>query len=215
MDSVERRTDKLIVRDVEGETVVYNTATEMVTVLDAETAAVWKAADGEAPIEAIAQALELPEEKVEVALVRLGDAGLLKTPMSRRTLLRGAGTVVAAGGLMTIMAPPAFAASSSPRVISGSGSCGKGQKDAVVTVTGDGFAAGTVNYTITYAVPGATGATSSVTGTLTQVATGTATGAPITLNGVKPGTTTASISATDSAGNTIVGQVSISGCGNG
>lgn len=171
MDSVQRRTDKLIVREVEGETVVYDTASEMVTVLDAETAAVWQAADGEAPIEAIAQSLELPQENVEVALVRLGDAGLLKAAMSRRTLLRGAGAAVAAGGLVTLMAPPAYAACSAGQTTSVTAStnacntgAAAGTRDFSVTVTG--YNAGDVTVTI-YTRQGGTVGTALGSGIIT------------------------------------------------
>lgn len=217
MDSAQRRTDKLIVREVEGETVVYDTASEMVTVLDPETAAVWQAADGQAPIDKIAKDLALPQEKVEVALVRLGDAGLLKTVMSRRTLLRGAGATVAVGGLMTVMAPPAFAAASGVRTIGGTGSCPNNNttnpKDASVTVTGDGFTVGTVRYTITYnSGPTGSSGTTSVSGTITQSQTGTASGDTIKLLSVRPGTTTATITATDSSGKTATGVVALTRC---
>src|SRR4051794_27815987 len=109
-----RRSERLLVRELGDETVVYDLASERVTALDATTAAVWRGAEG-VSLEALTSATGLSEQDVAAAVVRLEDAELLaKTGFSRRQLLARAGTVAAVGGLVSIAAQPAFAANSTP-----------------------------------------------------------------------------------------------------
>lgn len=125
--SPKRREKGVVVRRVGKETVVFDTASDVVTCLDLFTASVWAAADGATHEAALAAGLGVPQLDVDVALERLGAAGLLQIHgLTRRGLLRGAAGVAAAVPLASVLAPaPAFAAS------------GETVNDATVTASAD------------------------------------------------------------------------------
>ena len=202
--TVTRRTEGLIVRSVGAETVVFDTATEQVTCLDAVTARVWAVLDEERTVDQLAAASDLPQEEVVVALARLSDAGLLaeQAGVSRRSLLRGAGTVAVAAPLMTIMAPaPAFAQSpptGAGRTVTGAqvtctGNGSNRTERLSVTVSGFvGFTSGTL--TVTYLNNNNATTTFSTTVTINPT-TGIGT-TTFDIVGVNSGTQTATLSFT-------------------
>jgi len=113
------RSDDLVVIEVADQWVVQDAAGAEIAELDAQTAAIWRLADGATSVEAIAEALGTHREQVWAGLDKLYDWGLLNarvtppagaSPLSRRgvlgTVARGAGWLgLAAAGA----AAPAFA----------------------------------------------------------------------------------------------------------
>jgi hypothetical protein len=100
--------DGVVSRDLGGEYVVLNTATEEAHALQGPAAVVWRSVcDGTSP--------ELPDEQVEEAVQALETLGLLLPPagMTRRSMLKTGGVIAATGiGIVTIGLPEVAAASS-------------------------------------------------------------------------------------------------------
>src|SRR3954454_24409895 len=101
-----RKATGLITRDLGNEIVVLDTATDQAHSLSGVTASVWRALDaGRFP--------SVTEAEIATALAELETAGLVELPgMSRRALLRRAGTVAIAGSVITIAMPEVMAAAS-------------------------------------------------------------------------------------------------------
>ena len=114
-----RRAERLIVREMGDEVMVYDLDTNAVHCLAGPTAAVWRAVELHASIPGIAKAADVEERVVTQALAELENLRLLESPVtgfSRRTMLRGAviggGAIVALPAIETILAPSALAACS-------------------------------------------------------------------------------------------------------
>src|SRR4051794_34422745 len=101
-----RKSSGLIARDLGDEIVVVQSATDTAHSLSGLTAQVWRSLDaGRLP--------SVPEAELATALAELETAGLVEVPgMSRRQLLRRAGTVAVAGSVITIAMPEVMAAAS-------------------------------------------------------------------------------------------------------
>jgi hypothetical protein len=110
-----RRHQDLIVREVAGEAVVYDTRRDLAVALDPSTLAVWNRCDGQISVSDLAAAERLSTDSVVAALGRLAEAELLATdrPTRRRLLARAAsgGALVT---LATLAAPTAAMADSGP-----------------------------------------------------------------------------------------------------
>lgn len=95
----ERVGDDLVIFD--GETMQYHT-------LNGVAAKIWRACDGAASIEAIAQSMGLPVEVVATTIGELGEASLLQTPASAWSVgmnRRRAAKLIAAGAAGAIGVP--------------------------------------------------------------------------------------------------------------
>lgn len=134
-----RRASGLIVRDVAGEQVVFNTATGQVTALSGVALDVWNAVETGAWPDA-------PQQEIGLAIEHLLNLGLLVEPgMTRRALLVRSGAVATAAGIATIAAPTAAYASS-------------GKKHATVLIaTNNTSPPSGGTYTVTVTVDGGTG----------------------------------------------------------
>ena len=127
------RTEKLIVKELEGDVAVYDEREHRAHELNATAAAVWRRCDGETPLAEIAEEIaaesELPadEEIVRMALDQLSRAGLLEQAgqrfealTSRRQVIKRLGLAGAAALMLpavtTVVAPTrAMAQSGGPR----------------------------------------------------------------------------------------------------
>lgn len=123
------RKRRLLIEQVEAETLVYDLDSHQAHCLNPTVAAVWRHCDGRASVGALVQATSVTllqpvdEAVVELALVQLGTADLLENPLlpdpsatsGRRALLKTLGTVAASAVLLpavlTILAPTAADAS--------------------------------------------------------------------------------------------------------
>jgi hypothetical protein len=95
-----RRTERLVVRDVAGESVVYDLDTDTVHALPEQTARLWAAADGTRSIDQLRLLAGLSEQEALAVLAGLEDKGLMQSGtagVSRRTVLQAA--AVGAGAL--------------------------------------------------------------------------------------------------------------------
>lgn len=95
----ERVGDDLILFD--GETMQYHT-------LNSVAERIWRACDGNATIETIAAATELPRDVVETTIGELGEAALLQTPASAWSVpmnRRRAAKLIAAGAAGVVGVP--------------------------------------------------------------------------------------------------------------
>jgi hypothetical protein len=112
------RRDDLVVRELDGETLVYDLDSHYAHCLNETAAAVWRACDGKTKPAAIAAELGYEEEVVWLALEELWKLSLLEgetapepgLTLSRRRLLKTA--LVAIPVAATIAAPPAAGAAS-------------------------------------------------------------------------------------------------------
>jgi hypothetical protein len=118
------KTARLIVRDIDGETLVYDRSRDAASCLNEFAARVWRECDGETSVAAIAAALGEDERAVWLALHQLTKAQLLteaiafppdmNAPKSRREITGRLG-LGAAAFVTSIVAPmPAQAASCLP-----------------------------------------------------------------------------------------------------
>src|SRR3954466_1930914 len=125
-----RKATGLITRELGDDIVVVDSATDTAHSLSGVTAQVWRSLEaGRLP--------SMPEAEMATALAELESVGLLELPgMSRRTLLRRAGTVAVAGSVITIAMPEVMAAASA----------------TVPTTTSFGQTAMSVNYGFQYNV---------------------------------------------------------------
>jgi hypothetical protein len=100
-------------RDLGTEVVVVDSATDQAHALTGLSAQVWRSLDeGRLP--------SAPEAELATVVQELNEAGLLELGgMSRRTLLRRAGTVAVAGGVITIAMPEVMAAASGTATTTG------------------------------------------------------------------------------------------------
>ncbi len=126
----EARSEGLLIESVGDELVVYDTTTNKAHALKPLAAAVFEAADGQTPLDGLAQSAaaklghEVTVPEIEAALVELEGVGLLSSDpieadgVSRRRLLQ-VGGAVAAGALVTSALAPAMAAASVTCNISG------------------------------------------------------------------------------------------------
>jgi len=122
------RKDSLIVKELPDETLVYDTQRDKAHCLNSTAALVWKNCDGKKTVHQLRQLMEqdagarVPEEMVWLALDQLKQFNLLETPvtqpprfanMSRRQMIRVAGTAaIAAPVIFSIVAPRAAEAQS-------------------------------------------------------------------------------------------------------
>ena len=165
----QRRSGRVIERTLDGETVVYDLDGDRITHLDAATAAVWQACDGRTDVEGVAAATGQTRAQVADALVRLDDAGLLASGLSRRQLLARAGAVAWAVPLISIAAPAAAAAASpTAPTVSTFTHCCNGAHTERFEVTVTGLPAGTSVLTCQFS-PGGTRTASVDTTTGTAV----------------------------------------------
>ena len=130
------RRDNLVVTDAADEVLVYDLQRHQAHCLNRTAALVWRSADGQRSVSALAALLEesfhtpTSEAVVWLALRQLGDAHLLneRTPFlqgdltSRRALLRRASVGLVAGTLLlpavqSIVAPRAAQAASAPPLL--------------------------------------------------------------------------------------------------
>src|SRR6476660_4803189 len=79
----------VVVQEVGDELAVFDGLTQRSHVLDALSAQVWRASDGERDADAVAALVGRKTEQVEAAWVALAEAGLVVLPegLSRRSLL--------------------------------------------------------------------------------------------------------------------------------
>ncbi len=118
MPHFQTRTSALLVQDVDGETLVYDTRCDRVHCLPELAARIWRACDGTRDASALAEQLTTPEDialrqvLVEEILGHLTQAKLLEGPGSvaldpaRRRVLRHAGAaVLASAAVLSIVAP--------------------------------------------------------------------------------------------------------------
>ena len=110
-----RRHADLIVREVSGEAVVYDTRRDLAIALDPSTLAIWRRCDGRISVAELAVAERLGAEAVVAALGRLAEAELLITDRpTRRRLLTQAASGGALVTLATLAAPTVAMAASGP-----------------------------------------------------------------------------------------------------
>lgn len=109
----------LLTRSVGAETVVYDPLNDTAHSLDTVTGQVFDLCDGQLTGEEAAARLGLSRKAVEAAVSDLTNAGLLNVPAGvsrRRVLMRGAlvsgGALAATTGVLSVVAPTAFAANS-------------------------------------------------------------------------------------------------------
>ena len=108
------KTERLIVREIDGETLVYDRGRDAASCLNEFAARVWRECDGETSVTAIAAALGEDERAVWLALHQLTKAQLcteaiafppdMSAANSRREIGRGSGLGVAAF-VTSIVAP--------------------------------------------------------------------------------------------------------------
>jgi hypothetical protein len=123
--------DELIIKEVEGETLVYDLKSHKAHCLNKTAALVWKHCDGKRTVEQVTRKLEaevgkpVPQEVVWIALDQLERLKLLQAPIerasgrariSRREAVRRLGitTAVALPLVTSILAPEAVQAASVP-----------------------------------------------------------------------------------------------------
>jgi hypothetical protein len=100
------RSEGLIIEELDGELLVYDSESNMAHALDPQVVAVWRACDGHSDTHALATGCETSEEKVRDTLARLGELGLLEGAQAdqngdtRRVALRKIG--IAGVGVATI-----------------------------------------------------------------------------------------------------------------
>ena len=109
------RREGLVVRELPGETVVYDRESHEAHCLDRTASAVFRAADGSRSLDEIAASLDAPagarEEAALAAVAALDEAGLLEAPAldgpTRRQILRrvGIGAAFLAPAVMSMLAP--------------------------------------------------------------------------------------------------------------
>jgi hypothetical protein len=125
-----RRTDSLVIQEVEGETLVYDLRNDKAHCLNRTAALVWKQCDGNQTVSEVAERVEMllgmpvSNEVVWLALEQLGKRGLLTETvkkhsygsrrMSRRELARrlGIATALMLPFIASINAPAAIQAAS-------------------------------------------------------------------------------------------------------
>ena len=169
----QRRSGRVIERTLDGETVVYDLDGDRITHLDAATGAVWQACDGRTDVKGVAAATGQTRAQVADALVRLDDAGLLASGLSRRQLLSRAGAVAWAVPLISIAAPTAaMAASPSTPVVGTIRHTCVGAHTQTFTIPLSGLLPLT-DVTLVYSISGPGGGT--YTETLTTDSTGSVT----------------------------------------
>jgi hypothetical protein len=114
------RTDGLVVEDFGDEVLIYDQTTDHAHCLTREAAMVWRVCDGRTSAPALANALDLSNDKIAYAVEQLDAAGLLEAApasgMTRREatvrMAKVGGAAAAAPLIFSIMAPtPALAAS--------------------------------------------------------------------------------------------------------
>src|SRR5260370_28047995 len=114
-----KRQDKLIVRELPGEVLVYDEARDKAFCLNQGAAAVWKLCDGKSTPRELARSLKLDDRVVWCALDQLGKEGLLDerlempaslAGLSRRQQLKTLGKVAAVAiPLVTAVTAPSAA----------------------------------------------------------------------------------------------------------
>lgn len=76
------RSDRLIVRELDGETLIYDCARDTAACLNVSAAKVWRLCDGKLTVVEIADRLEYDERAVWLALEQLAKAHLLSLPIA-------------------------------------------------------------------------------------------------------------------------------------
>ena len=109
-----RRTNKLIVEQLDDETLVYDAVSHQAHALDATAAAIWHACTGERSVREIAMSVDRPVVLVERTLSMLAELGLLvegpgvtRREQLRTTAVTAAGVAMAVPLIRTILAPEA------------------------------------------------------------------------------------------------------------
>jgi hypothetical protein len=120
------KTERLIVREIDGETLIYDRSREAASCLNEFAARVWRECDGETSVAEIAAALGEDEPAVWLALHQLTKAQLLTRAIvfppdmsaakSRREIGAGLGLGAAALVASIVVPRPAQAASCVPRL---------------------------------------------------------------------------------------------------
>src|SRR5437764_13237901 len=94
---VTRRTERLIVRELGDETIVYDLDNDQVHALSGAVAEVWKATDGGVSVTALSKKAGVDEATAVAAIDQLGEKNLVHATvpagMSRRQLMHRAGMV--------------------------------------------------------------------------------------------------------------------------
>jgi hypothetical protein len=131
------RSSDLIIEELGGEVLVYDTITDQGHALSPEAARVWRACNGNTPVEQLSSRLGLDQETVDRALAELDSCELLEVRPSivadgstrREVTIRLAkvGAVATALPLIvSVAAPTAAMAVSRARCLEFSGNCGSG-----------------------------------------------------------------------------------------
>jgi hypothetical protein len=111
---LQRRSDGLVIEQIDEETVVFDRSCDIAHTLDGDAARVWRACDGATDAATIARQLGLSQAVVEATTERLGALDLLEPDptVSRRTALRriALGASVAAVPLISSLVIPSAAA---------------------------------------------------------------------------------------------------------
>jgi hypothetical protein len=121
-----RRDRELLVHEVDGEIVIYDTIQKRAHRLNESAVSVWSLIDGERTTAEIAAHLEVDQQVVDLALDDLAKARLLEEmeplSVSRREALRSAASAAAVGFLLpavtSIVAPLAVEAQSGGETVS-------------------------------------------------------------------------------------------------
>jgi hypothetical protein len=113
------RSEGLIIEELDGELLVYDSESNLAHALEPQAAAVWRASDGHADVVTLAARCHTSEEDVRITLARLGGLGLLEGAQSdedgdtRRSALRKIGIAgVGVATISSILVPAAAAAGS-------------------------------------------------------------------------------------------------------
>lgn len=118
--TVTRRTERVVVRELGDETLVYDLDTNDVHCLTGLSAKVWHSLTVASTLNTVSRAVDADTATTEAAIEQLNALNLLSVAvergMSRRTLFRGAavggGTLIVLPVIETILAPAAYAACS-------------------------------------------------------------------------------------------------------
>ncbi len=123
--SPKARSEKILVQDLEGEVIVYDTGTDQVHCLNPLAAAIWKRCDGHTSVAKLSAAASIALDRncsvsaVKQMLQELEQAGLMESVVqvpessgvSRRQMMA---TLGVAAAVVTVLAPTAAMAASPP-----------------------------------------------------------------------------------------------------
>jgi hypothetical protein len=120
------RSERLVIEELDGELLVYDSESNLAHALEAEAAALWRACDGRTDPETLAVRSSASEEDVRKTVARLTELGLLEAQQDeqqgdtrrdalRKITLAGAG-LAAVPTISSIIVPAAAQAASAPIV---------------------------------------------------------------------------------------------------